>query len=155
MDLRARHLFTLSSLKRMGAHKSEFIERFVRNLKSAEFKILGRGEGREFADHLVDSILLVLQGRIDKVKITDSYDKVCEKCPQKGNGCCHVIGKDWPEDLLSRVDQAVVKNTNGLLEIGKEYPPSFLVDNIRVIRSALRKTALELPGILREKKKSP
>src|SRR3989339_2276032 len=147
MELRAHHLFTLSRLHFLGAHKSEFRENLFRNLKSLQFKLIGRGEGQQFADHLVDTVLSILKEQVGTVKLTDTYDEVCKKCPQKGNANCRVADREWSENFLSMVDQAVIRNTNGVLEMGKEYPSAYLIENMGVIRSAMRKALLELPGI--------
>lgn len=147
MELRAHHLFTFSRLHFLRAHKAEWRGNFIRNLKAVQFKLLGHGEGRQFADHLVDSVLVILKEQVGTVKLTDTYDEICRECPQRGNANCRIAGREWSENFLSMVDQAVVRNTNGVLEMGKEYQPAYLIANMGAIRSAMRKTLLELPGI--------
>lgn len=154
MELRAHHLFTLSRLHFFRAHKSEFRANLFRNLKSLQFKLLGRGEGQLFADHLVDTALSILKEQVATVKLTDTYDEVCKECPQKGNTHCRVAGREWSEDFLSKVDQAVLRNTEGVLELGKEYPPASFIENMGVIRSAMIKTLLKLPEIMTRPKAS-
>jgi len=151
MELRAHHLFTLSRLHFLGAHKAEWRENFLRHLKTPQLRLLGRD--RQFTDHLIDSILAILKEQVGTVRLTDTYDEVCKECPQRGGVNCRVAGREWTENFLSMVDQAVVRNTNGVLEMGKEYPPAYLVENMGAIRSAMRKTLLELPGIWRIDKK--
>lgn len=145
MELRAHHLFTLSNFHFW--HKAKWGIDVLRELKAIQFKLLGRGEGRQFADHLVDSILAILKEQVGIVKLIDTYDEICRECPQRGDKNCRVVGRKWSENFLSRVDRAIVINTNGVLEMGKKYPPAYLIENIGVIRLAMGKTLLGLPGI--------
>ena len=151
MDLRAHHLLTLSRAHAWGSHQAAWREKFFRRLKSVECKILGYDD-RRFADHLVDMALNILAARVASVTLVDGYDAICEACPQKGKAECHVFGRDWPADFLAKLDQAILRNTHGVFELGKAYPPEYLVKNMAVIRSALRKTFLELPIIWRRRK---
>lgn len=153
MELRAHHLFTLSVVRRLGAHKNEWRENFAKNLKASKFSTAGRERGREFTDHMVDSVLDILKEQVGAVKITDTYDKICEKCPERKKPTCRFLGREGTENFLSLVDQSIVKNTNGMLELGKEYSPAYLIENIDTIRRAMRKTLLELPGLFRIDKK--
>jgi hypothetical protein len=144
MELRAHHLFSFSTVRWLGAHKSLWKENFARNFKEAT---AGRKRGREYTDHIVDSVLAIIKEQVGTVKIIDTRDEICKKCPQRENVNCIIAGREWTQNFLSMMDQAVAKNTNGVLEIGKEYPSSYLNENIGVIRSAMRKTLLELPGL--------
>lgn len=153
MELRAHHLFTLSRMHFYKLHKSEFRKNQFQNLKIIQFKLLGRGNSKEFTDHLVNCVMPILNNEVESVKIIATYDAICKNCPQKGNNNCQTLGKEWSQELLSKVDLAVVKNSNDLLEIGKEYPPNYLIENITIIRSALRKTLLQVPFISSNLKK--
>lgn len=150
-ELRAHHLFSVAQLYSLRVHKSEFAEGLYRNLKAAQFKIMGRGEdGREFSDHMTDSILAIMRNQVGDIKITNSHDIICAACPQRGSDHCKVFGREYQVDFLSMVDEAIAKNSNGVIEIGKSYPPEYIAQNIRAIRRAIRKTLLEIP-LLRKK----
>ena len=150
VDLRAHHLFNLSQLHYLQVHKSSFAENLYRKLKSAQFKMMGRGEGKEFADHLIDSILAISQDQVGEIKITNSHDIICEKCPQRNGDHCKVFGKEFSVDFLAMVDEAIVRNTNGVLELGQSYPPDYLKAHLGEIRRAVRKTLLEIPELKRQ-----
>lgn len=147
VEFRAHHLFSLSQLLFLRVHKSEFAERLYRNLKSAQFKVMARGDGKEFSDHMINAILGMMRNQVGEIKIINSHDIICEKCPQKGGDHCKVFGREYSVDFLSMVDEAIVRNTDGVLEIGKSYPPEYILQNIGVIRRAIRKTLLEIPRL--------
>lgn len=151
MDLRAHHLLTLSRAHAWGAHQAAWREKIFRQLKSVECKILGYND-RRFADHLVDRALDILFARVESVRLIDGYDAICESCPHKGKVECHVFGRNWSADFLAQLDQAILRNTRDVFELGKAYTPGYLVKNLAVIRFALRKTFLELPKIWRRRK---
>jgi len=150
MNLRAHHLLTLSRAHAWKIHQATWRERTFRNLKSVECKILGYNK-QQFSEHLVDTVFHILTARTESVRLVDGHDAICEACPQKGKAECHVFGRDWPVGFLAQLDQAIVRNTHGVFELGKAYPPEYLVENMAVIRSALRKTFLELPTIWRRR----
>lgn len=151
MNLRAHHLLTLSRAHAWGAHRAAWREKVFRRLKSVECKILGYND-RRFSDHLVDMALNILAARVESVRLINGHDAICEACPQKGKAECHVFGRDWPAGFLAQLDQAILRNTQCVFELGKAYPSGYLVENMAVIRSALRKTFLELPTIWRRRK---
>jgi hypothetical protein len=147
LELRGHHLFTLSQVEFMRAHKSEFIAMLLKNIKTVQCRLLGYGNGRDYAEHLVDTVLAISRGDVDEVRIVDDYDAVCEKCPQKGDGKCFVAGRSIDVDLIKLADEAVARNSQGALEIGQTYSPEYLRENMGKIRQALRKTLLELPKL--------
>ena len=154
IELRGHHLYSVFSLmmRSIGAHKGEMREKLARNLKKGKFKLSGVERGDEFADHLMDKVLSILKREVEKVKLTDTHDTICEKCPDKEKDNCRVLGKDWNGEFLSMVDRAVIENTDGLLEVGGEYTPDYLIQNRTVIVRAIRRTLKDLPAIWKQSK---
>lgn len=147
VDFRAHHLFSLSQLMLMQVHRSRFAEQMYRSAKNVQFRVMGRGEDREFADHMIDSILAMLQNQSGNIRIVNTHDVICEKCPQREESSCRVFGRSYSADFLGCVDDALIRNTDGVLELGKSYPPEYIKENIGVIRRAIRRTLLELPSL--------
>ncbi|PIZ72868.1 hypothetical protein COY07_02705 [Candidatus Peregrinibacteria bacterium CG_4_10_14_0_2_um_filter_43_11] len=146
INLRAHHLFTLLQLHYCGAHRSRVQELFFRVFKRSQFKKMGYPDSRGFADHMVDSMLLILKGQVAQATIVATRDAVCQACPQKRDGHCHVMGRDYSDAFLSMADEAVIRNSNGVLEVGKPYPPKYFIENRAIIVGALIVAGLEMRG---------
>jgi hypothetical protein len=101
IKLRGHHLYTLASLATWGVHKSKFRKKIIRNLKIFKLKLLGYEKSRQMAEGLIDSVLLILEQKVDSVKIVDSHDIICDSCQQKGGEHCRVGGKKMVKKIFS------------------------------------------------------
>ena len=153
MDLRAHHLYTLAKLESFQAHKLESRKKLIKKIKSTKLYLLGYGNTKNFADHLVDSLLAILKNEVSAVRIVSTHDEICKKCAEQGNNHCKVGGIKWSKSFLQLLDETLIKNTNDLLQINGSYPPNYLLENLPLIRKAIRKTLLEIPGLWRKDRK--
>lgn len=145
IDFRAHHLFSLLQLSSFGAQDPGFSQNLYRGIKETQFALTGRDEIA--ADHLVDTLLGAIDDDTKGVKVVSGYDEICKLCPQKMDGYCQVFGRKFTQDFLRRVDEDVINNTDGVLELGVSYTPEYIRNNMDVFRKAMHKTILNLPRI--------
>jgi hypothetical protein len=138
IDLRAHHLYSLAR-----QYRASGVTRSIRGIKLA---LLGYRDN-EFKDHLTEVIGGIINCETERVRITDSYDEICKKCPQKRDEHCRVAGIEWPSEFLSSVDREVAENSS--LTIGEVYNSDELIQRMDSIRKGIRRTFLKLPELLK------
>lgn len=137
IDLRAHHLHSLAQQYRSP--------RLTKAVKKVKLALLGYRDS-EFADQITNVIGGIIDGDIKKVRITDGYDEICKKCPQKKETHYKVAEKEWSPVFLSLVDQKIAENS--ALEIGGIYDSNELIARIGTIREGIRKTLIQIPSLL-------